>query len=171
MKSYNLKLFLPLIIVGFSLWATYSSAQTTPQHCQTKEAPKLRGFFLGQTVAEINLLIPGFQEGYSDKRSEPISPIAKEAGVTAVVHSPFLFYKRPGVRQVPSKEFEDADFSWHFFEGKLYFLVIQHIVNDPPNLSNFIREVSEKGHLPVKGWALKDKFHASIKCARFKVEL
>ena len=158
-----------MAIIAFSVCASLSSAQTKmAQPCQSKEPPALRGFFLGQTVDEIDLIIPNFREAFV--KSEPINPIDKQVGATFVDSIP-LFYKQPGVRQVPSKEFEDADFFWHFFEGRLYFLVVKYTEFEPPNLQYFIKQVSEKTNLPLNGWVLQDKYHASMKCIGFKIEL
>jgi hypothetical protein len=143
----------------------------TAERCPSSNALKLKHFFLGQTVDEINRLIPGFQDAYLSERSTPISSVAKQAGVTAFVDSTNILYKRPGVRQVPRKDYADTDFYWHFFEGTLYFLVVKYLDYTPLNLENFIRQVSQDNNLPVRGWTIHDKYTAAIQCEGFRVEV
>lgn len=157
------RLIIIIVILGCAL-PTFSQT-ISDQPCQVSEAPKLRGFSLGQTPSEIEELLPGFQGAFNNA-----IPSRTNTGVIIVSSTP-VFYKRSGIRQVPNKDFEDVDFFWHFFDRRLYFLIAQYREYDPPNIQSFVKQVAEKTKLPSGGWILPDKYHAILKCKGFKIEL
>lgn len=135
------------------------------EFCITSAAPKLRGFTLGQTPEEIETRLPGFTKAFYNALSN------RTDRDIVIVNSVPLFYRQPGKRWVPDPDFEDVDFFWHFYKHRLYFMTAQYREYDPPNIQNFIQQVTEKTGLPVNGWILPDKYHAILSCNEFKVEL
>jgi hypothetical protein len=150
-------------MICFPVYSQTKTAQT----CLATNPPKLRGFFIGQTSAEITELMPGFDEALTKATQDQSWD---EEGVISV-NSTSIFYRQRGVRRVPDKNFEDVDFFWHLFDGKLYLLGVKYLAYEPPNLQSFIKQVAEKTNLPAVGWFMRDKYHASIRCNGFRVEL
>jgi hypothetical protein len=142
--------------------------------CEIDKPPVLRGFYIGQSVDEINALIPNFQAAFDKKRDLENRPeffsTRTEAGFILVADTD-VFYPRPGLREVPNDDYKDVEFFWHFLDGKLFFISAQYTQFEPPNLKTFVQQVAEKTNLPHLGWVFKDKDHAILRCARFDVEV
>jgi hypothetical protein len=161
-----------LIVALLMSVGTYAQTKKRATKCQMTSAPILRGFFLGQTVDDINGLIPSFNRAYSNAvDSGLLSDESKEIG-NVYMDSSELFYpddNRPNVRSVPRKDFEDTDFAWHFLDKKLFVLSVKYVEFEPLNLRSFINQVAEKINLPKEGWSIEDKYHAELKCNGFAV--
>jgi hypothetical protein len=140
-----------------------TKARPTPEPCQVSQPPTFRGFHLNETPKQINELIPGFQEAYDEAE-----PDSTEKG--RVVSSGSLFDKESG-KKPPRKEYEDAQFIWHFFDDKLFFLVVKYTEFEPSNIQDFVKQLATKLQLPINAWTFADKYHATLKCNGFKIEL
>jgi len=141
--------------------------------CQNKP-PTLRGFYLGETVDDINKVIPNFRIAFDEKRvleSQPEFLSAKTEAGFVLLDSVHVFYPEPGVRRTPRSEYDDVDFFWHFLDEKLLFLSVRYLEYEPPNLNSFIQQLSEKTNLPKQGWIFKDRNHAILNCAGFDVDV
>lgn len=154
------RLIITIMFLGCMI-STFAQTKKTTQVCRINEPPKLRGFFLGETVEEINKVIPNFLEFFLKQKT-----LEKSEGIG--IGSTTFFYKN-GVRQTPNKDFEDVDFYWKFFENKLYFMSVNYINFQPQNLQDFINKLSEKTGLPLKGWVFEDKYSAILKCDGFTI--
>jgi len=158
MQRINLLKSYLIIFAFFScVLSTFAQAKNVAT-CSVAEPPKLRGFFLGQTPKEINKLIPDFQQAFAQKEPDEESLVVMNS-----VSS--------GIRQIKNTEFQDVQFFWHFFEGKLYFLSVDYEEFEPPNLQYFLKQTSEKTNLPFDSWKFQDKYHASMTCNGFRVEV
>lgn len=162
-------IFSILILPQFAYLQTKSNVR-----CEFKKPPVLRGFYMGQTVEEINNVIPNFQTVFNEQRELESRPkllsTRTEAGFTLVTDTD-VFYPVPGKRIIPNQEFEDAEFYWHFLDNKLFFISVRYTEFKPTNLKNFVQQVAEKTNLPTNGWLFKDKNHAILKCIGFDIEV
>lgn len=150
-------------------------SQTKPNvRCEIDEPPVLRGFYIGQTVEEINSKIPNFQEAFNKQRNLENRPeflnTRTEAGFI-LLGDTNVFYPKPGQRVVPSDEYEDIGFDLHFLDGKLFFMSVKYTEFEPANLKIFVQQVAEKTNLPTQGWIFKDRDNAILKCVGFNVEV
>ncbi len=141
-----------------------TKARPTPEPCQVSQPPTFRGFHLNETPKQIDELIPGFQEAYDEAARE-----STEKG-RVLVSSSSLFDK-DGSRKPPRKEYEDVQFIWHFFDDKLFFLEVKYTEFEPSNIQDFVKQLATKLQLPMNAWTFTDKYHATLKCNGFKIEL
>lgn len=132
------------------------------------EAPKLRGFYLGQAKDELSN-IPYFLEEYEKKKKEDYQDRVKFGWL--MINSVDLFYRTPGVRTVPIKDLEDVEFYLHFLDNNIMFISMKYTQYEPDNLNSFIKQVSETTILPVESWKIKDKYNAEMSCNGFDVSL
>ncbi|MGZ8842379.1 MAG: hypothetical protein ACXW18_01875 [Pyrinomonadaceae bacterium] len=90
-------------------------------------------FYLGQTVDQIDKLIPKFRQVFDRKRRLEAEPeavaIRTEAGFTHV-DDVQLFYQS-GDRQPPRDEYNDVQLFWHFLDERLIFLSVQYTQFEP----------------------------------------
>jgi hypothetical protein len=135
-----------------------------PEPCQVSQPPTFRGFHLNDTPKQIEELIPGFKEAYDDAE-----PDSTEKGRVSVSSS--SLFTKDSSRKAPRKEYEDVEFIWDFFDDKLFLLVVKYTEFEPANIQDFIKQVSSRLNLPVNAWNFTDKYHATLKCSGFKIEL
>jgi hypothetical protein len=164
--------------------------------CQLTEAPTLRGFFLGQTVDEINKFIPGFKSAYNKEKESGNSTII-QTDYSASWENRLSFKEINGaylsgyfnedlrliiddlsdVPKTPLMFSEDANglnkLVWWFFEDKLYGFSIYYTDYNPDSTQSFAKQLSEKTSLPRTGWIGTDKkgYGAVLKCDGFKVNV
>ena len=140
--------------------------------CKLDNPPILRGFSLGQSVVDINKVIPSFSEKYRKEKQLKADDTDFEIG-WIFMSSIDLFYvdndNSTVARIVPKEEFEDVNFIWHFRGGKVIFLTAQYLEYEPQNLQTFINQVAEKINLPKQNWKIRDKYNASLLCNGFEV--
>lgn len=173
---------------------TRTRTQKTSQ-CQLTETPKLRGFFLGQTVDEFNKIIPNFKKAYEiEKERETIFSLSdysayitegKEIGLVQFGNS-YPFPYESGEKLIFTLDDDIASFEWFFYKDKLYAFAIYYADYDPPTAQIFAKQVAEKLNLPLEGWKkLKAPFvdmadvkgafltdvEAELRCNGFKVHV
>jgi hypothetical protein len=129
---------------------------------------------MGQTVEEINAIIPNFQAAFNKMRDLENRPeflsTRKEAGFIVLTDTD-VFYPRPGERVVPNDDYKDVEFYWHFLDGKLFFISVKYTEFEPASLKSFVQQVAEKANLPTQSWSFKDRDHAILRCIGFNVEV
>lgn len=146
-----------------------------PSQCQLTQAPPLRGFFLGQTVDEIEKMIPGFRSAYNEEKENENSTIVQTdyrgswenrlsfrdvrgANLSGYFdeNSQLIIDDSSDTPKRPLKFSGDTEglhkLVWWFFEEKLYGFSIYYADYDPDTAQSFIKQLSEKTNLPMNGW-------------------
>jgi hypothetical protein len=164
--------------------------------CQLTEAPTLRGFFLGQTVDQINKIIPGFKVTYNREKENENSSIVQTdyfgswenrlsfKDVNGAYLSGYfdedlrlIIENFSDTPKTPLMFSEDADglhkLVWWVFEDKLYGFSIYYADYVPDSARSFAKQLSEKTNLPQTGWVATDRadIGAVLKCNGFKVNV
>ncbi len=152
-------------------------AQTkTVAQCQSAKAPTLRGFYIGQTVKEINEIIPNFATMFYNTKEKagyfPLSGVSddsveegKEIGLVWMSSNGF----EEDEKLLLPEEYEDVDFSWYFFNDKLYAFSVHYNEYEPSTSQSFVKQLIEKAKFPAKGWLIPNEFYATLKCSDFKI--
>ena len=156
---------------------------STTSKCQLTEAPKLRGFYLGQTVDEIQKIVPDFREAYELQKKTrnfpiPLSDWRKEIDETISSEIDLVYFdgSRPfgtdSNREIlTSTDYEDVNIIWWFIKEKLFAYGVYYSELDvEQDAAKFLKQVSAKTTLPQKGWILSD-IDANLRCNGFKVYL
>lgn len=164
--------------------------------CQLTEAPTLRGFFLGQSVDQINKMIPGFKVAYDAAKADENSSIVQTdysgswenrlsfKDVNGAYLSGYfdddlrlVITDSSDTPKTPLVFSEDTDglhkLVWWFFEDKIYGFSIYYSDYAPDSARSFAKQLSEKTNLPQTGWIATDKadIGAALKCNGFKVNV
>jgi hypothetical protein len=143
--------------------------------CEMNKAPALRDFTIGESVENINLVIPNFKLAYNKSKREAGMRDGSDGQLGFVMlSSTDVFYQEDGnqlKKIVPDEKFSDVNFMWHFLDDKLSFIAVDYDEFDPPNIKDFVHQVAEKTRLPLKGWVFKDKYTAVLKCVGFNVDV
>lgn len=200
---YMIRLIFLGLILSCSIIA-FGQAKKTPiaaknkqiSPCVLTEAPKLRGFFLGQTVAEIEKIIPGFTKAYNKEKLNENSIItqtdyfgpwenrlnfkdvngASMGGYIDEAGQLILDDVSDGPKTTLSYNEDTEDLNklvWWFFEDKLYGFSIYYSEYSPDTARDFAKQLSEKTNLPKTGWIATDKsdIGSVLKCNGFKVNV
>lgn len=174
-----------------------TKVRPTPEPCQVSQPPTFRGFYLGQTPKQIEVLIPGFQEAYDEAAREATGPAreseaqespeparestgaAREStkpapestGPAQIIVSSTSLFSKEGERKPPREAYEDVDYIWHFFAGKLFYLIVKYNEFEPPSVQDFVKQAAPRLNLPLTGWSFTTKNHATLNCHGFMIEL
>ncbi len=153
--------------------------------CKLTEAPKLRGFYLGQTVDEIQNEISGFRDAYefqkkdrttefplSDWREEVDPTISREIDLV-YLDSSWAFGFDSDRKLLTSADYEDVHVIWWFMKERLFAYGIYYTdLEIDQDAVKFIRQVSAKTTLPPRGWKVHPSgLGADLLCDGFKVDL
>ncbi|MEZ5423300.1 MAG: hypothetical protein R2682_09440 [Pyrinomonadaceae bacterium] len=161
------------------------SRKTTVSTCKLTEAPKLRGFYLGQTVDEIQKVIPGFREAYEFQRKDretafPLSDWRREIATTISREIDLVYLPSDGAFGIDSDrdllttaDYEDVDVIWWFMKERLFAYGIYYKeLEIDQDAEKFAKQVSAKTFLPQKGWrVISSGLEAEMLCDGFKVFL
>lgn len=178
---------LKVILIGLFVVSTFAQTKkttprvqkkTTPQ-CQISKAPPLRGFFLGQSVEEINQLIPNFKTTFQKEESETkdygyfgsefdVIPEANEIGLISL-SSDYPFPLESGEPLRLPKTLEDVRVVWRFFNNRIFSFSVFYPDYEPPNSKDFVKQLVEKTDFPSSGWNITDEYYAVLKCQGFKI--
>lgn len=139
-----------------------------PCNLTLNQAPKLRGFYLGQSKKELEK-IPHFTDEY--RKNNANDPMDKSKFGFVMLNSVNLFYQQPGIRKVSDKNYDDIEFYLHFLDDKIMYISVQYTEYEPTNLNEFIKQVSQTTGLPLDSWKIKDKYNAEMICTDFDVSL
>lgn len=189
MKSTNI-FFTVLILFAISSFAQSTKvARSKPKIvvplCKLTEDPKLRGFYLGQTVDEIQNMIPDFREAYefhkkdrntdfqlSDWLKEIDPTISREIDLV-YINSFWAFGTESDRKLLTSADYEDVEVIWWFMKGRLFaYGVYYNDLEVDQDAEKFIKQVSAKTTLPRKGWkVISSGMEAELLCDGFKVFL
>lgn len=142
--------------------------QKVMSKCQLTKAPTLRGFFLGQTVEEINNRIPSFKVAYKRQKERAIDA-DKEVGW--VFMSLGVLDQINGGSEVPSEDFEDVGLIWHFLDDKVVFLSVKYLDLDTTNLKSFLNQVIRENNLPEDDWIIGKEESADLSCNGFQISV
>jgi len=184
MKTFFLFVGFVLLLGGVSVAQSKKASPAKGKTaCSLTEAPKIRGIFLGQTVDEIDKLIPNFRKAYDDWMSKQskynytftlsnysrIVNYPAEIGLMAVSSSDILPWDEDKNKRVsPSKDFEDVEIDWFFFKGSLFSFVVYYRDYEPDSLQDFVKQATETLQLPPKGWeVVNNNTEAALNCANF----
>lgn len=175
--------------------ATRKVAVPKAPACTLTKAPSLRSFFLGQTVSQIEELIPGFateyqkwksKQGYDslfsttdynrefDIENRVLGVVTDSVSVDQVTGAVSFYYEDTAIKTIFRGDSEGmGQVSWRFHNDKLYAYTIFYEDYTPGAVKDFIKQISEKTSLPRTGWVLTDKsdIGAMLACSGFKVNL
>lgn len=139
-------------------------ANFAPCTLTLKEAPKLRGFYLGESVNEISKIFPTMKREYSSDNSYNYYA-NPNSDYRIVVLSP------SDDEVYNSDEYKDVGITWHFYNGILTQLFVTYTEYMPGSLNNFIKQTSEKTNIPATSFRKTDKHKAIAACTDFSLEL
>ncbi len=158
--------FLILLALLLSFVPTYAQTKKMPRKilskCLLTEAPSLRGFFLNQTVNEIDVMMSSFKTKYEEEKESDSNINDKEIGWS---------YMNFGDMDFSNPELKDVVVTLHFLDDKVIYLSIIYRGFEPQNLKGFIDQLTEKTTLPKEGWTTEDKYHGVLKCSNFQVRV
>jgi len=174
---------------------TISAKAKAAAGCQLTQAPTLRGFFLGQTVDQVEKLIPGFKKEYLKEQEYGTGEI-HQTDYLGSWKNRLTWRDVGGVRMsayfdeesrliidnfddVPRKLNFGGDVEglhklvWWFSDDKLYGFSIYYSDYAPETARSFAKQMSEKTNLPQSGWVATDKadIGSVLKCRGFKVNV
>lgn len=133
-----------------------------PCNLTLKDAPKLRGFYLGQSYEEISEAIPKFEKAYREAdNSYDDTPNVDYR----VIHWSNISYPDT------IKGYEDVLLTWQFYNSKLVRLYVTYLSFEPPTIQDFIKQASEKTFLPMQSFKISDKHKAVLVCNGFSANL
>jgi hypothetical protein len=171
MKCYFAKILSWLFAVAVT--ATAVCAQVKPRPKVTPavpscvldktSAPKVRGFFLGQALASIEL--PRLPAAYKD------SLAIRSASTEIVVVSVHEIFPDMNGKDLAKFGFDGVNFTVHFFDEKVKAVHIAYQEYDPDTAAEFVESVSKTLNLPAEGWKYRGKYMASLKCANFTISV
>ena len=141
---------------------TKKTLKTVSPQCQLSQAPSLRGFSLGQTVSEIDTMMPRFKVEYEKEKNSESNINDEEIGWS---------YMNFGDMDFPNPELKDAVITLHFLDDKVIYISAKYQEFEPKNLRGFTNQLIEKTNLPKEGWKIEDKFNGVLNCNGFKVEV
>ena len=155
---------------------------TPPCDLTIKDAPKLRGFYLGQSYQEIAQMIPKFEQfyllaGQKNLRFKGTDVDEKGVSSTEIWSSYFPNLNDPNLADLIKKVDEESgidnesQISWGFYNGKLYHLFVEYTKFEPNTIRDLIAQVAEKTGLPGASFKIKDKYKADLRCQGFTVSL
>lgn len=134
-----------------------AAAKTAKCELTIDKAPKLRGFYLGQTYKE-------FEESIPDYRP-PQNMLVDDL---RIIHSTSLY----NFDELQSYErFENTQFTWQFYDDKLFRIFVTYIDFRPPSLSDFLRQFSETSRVPVASFRRTSPYEAIAMCSGFSAEV
>lgn len=129
--------------------------------CSLNKPPELKGFFLGQTIDEIEKRVPGFKDGY-EKEKELSTDTDKKAKFV-LINSGIL------LQAGEDKNVKDYNLIWHFQNDKLVGLIIKYSNENPSGLESFLDKMAVEYNLPKDDWKVRGKEDADLECGSFKV--
>lgn len=132
---------------------------TETGQCQLTKAPVLKGFFLGQTVDEVDKRIQGFKDSY-EKEKQTSAPADKTANFV-LMNSGTLFGQGNNIK--------DFSLIWHFLDDKIIALTVTYSNDTSSDLKNFAAKVSAENELPQDAWAYENQQNAELNCRGFQI--
>lgn len=143
-----------------------SNQPVEPDKCQLKNAPVLKGFFIGQTVDEIDQRIPGFKDAYQ-KEKELSRSIDKKANFVLMTSGTLIQTNGDG----ETKDIKDFSLIWHFLDDKIMAVVVKYLKNDSTDLKSFLSKMSNEYNLPSDGWKIDKEEAADLNCTNFRINV
>lgn len=148
----------PAFLLVFNTLCSAQKNQAVPCDLPLDKAPKLRGFYLGQTYQEIGRRIPGFEALYEDKTSYLPTPIDFR-----IVGSWATSAEVEGI--------EDVTITWHFYLGRIATMFVTYSEFKPRNLRDFITQAESTTGLPQNAFRAVGPRKAKANCKAFSMEL
>lgn len=153
--------------------------------CSLTEAPTIRGFYLGQSVDEINKIVPNFREAYELQRNDRDNDFSLTDWNTKIdlatstqldlvyINSDWAFGADSDRKLLKSSDYEDVSVVWWFMKEKLFgYGVYYDELEIEQDAAKFIKQVTAKTPLPQKGWkVISMGLEAELRCDGFKVFL
>jgi hypothetical protein len=130
---------------------------------QINEAPRLRGFFLGQSEEEIKAAIPSFHTAYETAK-DLMFPVRD-------VNSDFREVRSDLLTQdlTQNEEYSDVSFVWQLWGGRVVQLQVTYEEYEPMNMNDFLEQVSSTTGLPIKAFHVVNPHTQAAKCDGFSI--
>ncbi len=136
-----------------------TNKSTESGQCQLTKAPVLKGFFLGQTVDEVDKRIQGFKDSY-EKEKQTSAPADKTANFV-LMNSGALFGEGNNIK--------DFSLIWHFLDDKVMTLSVTYSNVNSPDIKSFVAKMSEELDLPENAWKYENQQNAELNCSSFQI--
>jgi hypothetical protein len=168
-----------LVLSSFSVFGqkkkpVVSAKAKAATGCQLTQAPPLRSFFLGQTVDQVEKLIPGFKTEFLKEKEDGSGEVHRTdysgAGENRLTWKDVGGVSMSAYFDEDSRliidDFDDAPAKlsfggdveglhklvWWFYEDRIYGFSIYYADYIPETAQSFVKQLSEKSSLPATGW-------------------
>lgn len=127
------------------------------------KVPILKGFFLGQTVDEVDKRIQGFKDSY-EKEKETSNSDDKKANFVLMTSGTLI---QAGDE---SNNIKDFSLVWHFLDDKAMTIIVKYSNDNTSDINDFVGKMSNEYNLPKDGWKIENN-NAELSCDGFQINV
>jgi hypothetical protein len=122
---------------------------------ESKEAPNVHGYYLGQTQAEI-----------PERSNNGLSPTNKPKSATHMV-----LVEGDHDRTTATAQNSARSIQWIFDEDKIGMIILNYYGYSPTEISQFVRDYSKAANLPAGIFKVESKTDAVAQCKGFNISI